>query len=211
MKLYCDVPAKRSRTIVADVALVVMVLLFAWLALSVHDAVNRLAVLGSGVRESGTSVQNGFGSVASSVDGIPLVGGQLADAFNGAGNQSGGRVAALGKKGEDSVHRLAWILGFVVFLLPTLIVLALLLPRRIRQVRELTAAAGVLVDPDDPRRRQLLAMRAAFDLPYGTLATYTRDPFGDLIHERYDALVQAALDDAGVLPRAVPALSPPVG
>jgi hypothetical protein len=54
------------------------------------------------------------------------------------------------------------------------------------------------VDASDPERRRLLAMRAAFGLPYGTLIGYTRDPLGDLADARYDSLVSAALDDAGI-------------
>ncbi len=76
--------------------------------------------------------------------------------------------------------------------------MALLLPRRVRQVKQLTAAAQLLAYPSDPQRVRLLAMRAAFALPYATLASYTTDPFGDLSHERYDRLVHAALDQAGV-------------
>jgi hypothetical protein len=41
-------------------------------------------------------------------------------------------------------------------------------------------------------------MRAAFSLPYGQLLAYTRDPIGDLEDGRYDALVAAALEDAGL-------------
>jgi hypothetical protein len=44
-------------------------------------------------------------------------------------------------------------------------------------------------------------MRAAFSLPYGQLLEYTRDPLGDLAAERYDPLVAAALDDAGLRPK----------
>jgi hypothetical protein len=43
-------------------------------------------------------------------------------------------------------------------------------------------------------------MRAAFSLPYGQLLQYTRDPLGDLEDGRYDALVAAALEDAGLRP-----------
>jgi hypothetical protein len=41
-------------------------------------------------------------------------------------------------------------------------------------------------------------MRAAFGLPYGTLLGYTKDPLGDLAAGRHVALVDAALDDAGI-------------
>ena len=45
-------------------------------------------------------------------------------------------------------------------------------------------------------------MRAAFTLPYDDLLRYTPDPFGDLAHERYDALVAAALEEVGLQARA---------
>ena len=50
-------------------------------------------------------------------------------------------------------------------------------------------------------RRRLLAMRAAFSLPYGQLLEYTPDPLGDLADERNDPLVAAALEDAGLRAR----------
>jgi len=42
------------------------------------------------------------------------------------------------------------------------------------------------------------AARAAFGLPYGTLLQYTKDPIGDLQAGRYDALVRAELEQAGL-------------
>jgi hypothetical protein len=206
MKFYPDVPAKRHGTVLGDLAVVCLVVVFAGFGLGVHGAVDRLAVLGTGVRDGGNSVQSGFGSAADQVKGVPLVGGSLADALHGAGQQSGGRVAALGKQGEEDVHHLALILGLVVFALPTILLLALVLPRRVRQIRQLTAAEMVLTDPDDPQRRRALAMRAAFGLPYGTLVAYTPDPLGDIVQNRYDALVQAAMDDAGI---RHPSVAPP--
>jgi hypothetical protein len=58
-----------------------------------------------------------------------------------------------------------------------------------------------LADPGSRERQRVIAMRAAFALPYGQLLEYTRDPLGDLAAERYDGLVAAALDDAGLRPR----------
>jgi hypothetical protein len=72
-----------------------------------------------------------------------------------------------------------------------------MVPPRIRQIRQLTAAARVLREPAGERRR-LLAMRAAFALPYGQLLRYTSDPIGDLAEERYEALLAAVLEDAGL-------------
>jgi len=168
------------------------------MGIKVHDAVNSLAVLGSGVKDAGLSVQSGFNSAAGAVGGIPFVGGKLSDALESAGQGSGGNVAALGQSGVDKVHELALLLGLIVFALPTLIVLLIMVPPRIRQIRQLGAANAALVDTHDPERRRLLAMRAAFGLSYLTLLGYTRDPLGDLAAGRYDPLVQAALDDVGI-------------
>ncbi len=60
------------------------------------------------------------------------------------------------------------------------------------------AAARVLREPGSPERQELLAARAAFGLPYGTLLRYTKDPIGDLEAGRYDALVRAELEQAGL-------------
>ena len=41
-------------------------------------------------------------------------------------------------------------------------------------------------------------MRAAFALPYEQLLAHTRDPLGDLAAGRYDGLVDAIAEDAGL-------------
>jgi hypothetical protein len=198
LKLYPDVPAKRRSTILRDLALFALVLLFAWIGVRVYHAVDSLSVLGSGVKSAGLSVESGFNSAAGAVNGVPFVGGSLAGALEKAGQGSGGNVAQLGQQGEDKVRQLALILGLLVFLLPTILVLVIMLPSRIRQIRQLGAANAALVDTHDPERRRLLAMRAAFGLSYLTLLGYTKDPIGDLAAGRYDALVAAALDDVGI-------------
>jgi hypothetical protein len=198
MRLYPEIRSRRVTTLLADVALVALLVLFAWLGLKVHDAVDRLAVLGEGVASTGTAVQGGFESAADAVDDVPVVGGEVAEGLRSAGQGTGGNVADLGRSGEDAVHRLANLLGLLTFALPSLVLLVTTLPRRIALVRRLATAASVLADPDVPERRQLIAMRAAFSLPYGQLLEYTPDPLGDLAAGRYDALVAAAMEDVGL-------------
>ena len=149
-----------------------LLLIFAWLGLAVHNAVDKLAVLGEGVRSVG--------------DAVPVVGDPVAD---------------LGERGEDRVHRLANLLGFLTFAVPAALVLWNYLPERLAQMRRLTAAARVLESPAAAEQRRLVAMRAAFALPYGQLLRFTRDPLGDLAAERYEPLIAAALDDAGLRAR----------
>ena len=183
-----------------DLALVLALVVFAVVALAVHDAVDELAVLGEGVESAGRGVSGGFESAAEAVDGTPVVGDELGDALRGAGEGSGGEVEDLGRGGAGAAHDLADLLGVLFFALPAGLLLLWALPPRIRQVRRLNAAATALGELS-PERRRLLAMRAAFGLPYGELLRFTKDPLGDLEAGRYDALVAAELDQAGLQPR----------
>ena len=199
LTLYPDVPSARRAQVVRDLLVLGLVILFVWIGFKVHDLVAALAVLGHGITATGENVQVGFDSVASAVGGLPVVGGPLSDAFHGAGSGTGGNIASLGKQGEDAVYLLARTLGVLTALLPIAVLLVAILPRRIRLVREMSSARAVSgIDLDDPERRRLLAMRAAFGLPFRELLLWTEDPFGDLAAGRYDALVAAALADVGL-------------
>jgi len=178
MRLYPDVPHRRLTRVVKDAAFLLILGLLALLGVRVHDLVDQLSVLGSGVREVG--------------DHIPLVGGPVQD---------------LGEEGENGVHRLANVLGVLVFVFPAAAVAWHYLPTRIAEIRRLSAASQVLDRGLDGERRRVLAMRAAFALPYAQLLRYTRDPLGDLAAGRYDALVAAVLDDVGLKPREARLLS----
>jgi hypothetical protein len=206
MHLYPELRGPRARALVGDFLAIALLVLFAWAGLKVHDAVDRLAVLGEGVQASGGAIEKGFDSAADAVDGTPVVGDEIGDGLRSAGEGSGGEVVDLGEEGEEGAHDLANVLGFVTFALPALLVIVVWLPGRVGQIRRLRAASQVVGDRATPERRRLLAMRAAFSLPYGQLLAYTRDPLGDLEDGRYDALVAAALEDAGL--RAEPVRPP---
>jgi hypothetical protein len=197
MRLYPDLPVRRANTAVLDAATLIAIVVFALLGLWVHNEVAKLDILGHGVHDAGAAVQNGFDSAANAVHGTPLVGGAIAGGLRDAGKHTGGPVAEAGDRGVRRVHRVATLLGLLVFGLPTAMLLSRYLPVRVDQVRKLTAASRVLRDGDETRRR-LVAERAAFGLPYGVLLRYTPDPIGDLAAGRHDALIAAALEDAGL-------------
>ena len=197
MRLYPEQRARRLDLIARDLAVALALVLFALVALEVHAAVDRLAVLGEGVESAGNGVSGGFGAAADAVDGTPIVGDDLGDALRGAGESSGGEVQDLGRGGAGAAHDLADLLGLLFFALPSALLLLWALPPRIRQVRRLNAAARA-VGELSPERRRLLAMRAAFGLPYGELLRFTKDPLGDLEAGRFDALVAAELEQAGM-------------
>jgi hypothetical protein len=200
VRIYPDPRPQRVDLLARDLATILALVIFALIALKVHDAVDKLAVLGDGVESAGNAVTGGFDSAADAVDGTPLVGGQIGDALRGAGEESGGEVADLGRGGAGAAHDLANLLGILFFALPAALLLLWVLPPRIRQIRRLNAAAKA-VGELSPERRRLLAMRAAFGLPYGELLRFTKDPLGDLEAGRYDALVAAELEQVGLQPR----------
>jgi hypothetical protein len=197
MRVYPDTPNERGRAVARDALTLLTLFVLAWLALKVHDTVDKLAVLGTGVRDSGNAVQDGFGAAADAVSGVPVVGGDFGNALRDAGSGTGGQVADAGRAGEERIHELANLLGFLFFALPASILLVTTLPARIRQIRELTAA-GRLLDTSSDERRKLIAMRAAFSLPARELMPHTKDPIGDLAAGRYDALIEAAYQAEGL-------------
>jgi hypothetical protein len=165
MRFYPDLPARRLRSLARDLLAIAALAAFALLGLWVHDLIDKLAVLGEGVRKVGSS--------------IPF---------------AGDPIENLGERGENDVHNFANMMGLLFFALPGAALLLWYLPRRLQQISALTAASRVLAGAD-PR---LVAMRAAFSLPYGRLVAYTRDPFGDLASENYSPLVDAALAEVGL-------------
>jgi hypothetical protein len=197
MRLYPDTADDRGRAVAKDALVILTLIVLAWLGLMVHDTVDKLAVLGAGVHDSGQVMQDGFDRAADAVDGVPIIGGDLGGALHDAGKGTGGNVAQAGADGEQRVHDLANLLGFLMFAVPASILLVLTLPGRVRQVRELNAI-GRLLDISNEDRRQLVAMRAAFTLPATALARHTRDPMGDLAVGHYDPLIDAAYDEAGL-------------
>lgn len=77
MRLYPSVPSRFLGTLAGDVALILALLLFAWLGLTVHDRVDGLSSLGRGVQGAGSQVAQGFTAAADAVRDVPLIGGQL--------------------------------------------------------------------------------------------------------------------------------------
>jgi len=197
MRIYPDTPNERGRAVARDALILLTLFVLAWLALKVHDTVDKLAVLGTGVRDSGNAVQDGFGAAADAVSGVPVVGGEVGDALRDAGEGTGGEVADAGTRGEERVHDLANLLGFLFFAIPASILLLTTLPGRIRQLRELNAAQSLL-DTSSEERRKLVAMRAAFSLPAVELRRHTKDPLGDLEAGRYEPLIEAAYAAEGL-------------
>jgi hypothetical protein len=216
MRLYPASPTGLSRTFASDVAVILALCLFAWLGLKVHDGIAELAAVGRGIQDSGraisssarqttSAVEGAFDDAANRVGGLPLVGGDLAGALREAprgatrplretADVQAARLVALGREQERRTYQLATLVGWLTFGIPALLLLALTVPPRIRGIVRRTRAQRMF----DRAPRDVLAARAAYNLPYGQLARYTRDPFTELAEGRHAALLAALADDAGV-------------
>jgi hypothetical protein len=201
-RIYPDVPARRRAAVWRDAGTVTVVVLLAVLGWLVYDLVERVTVVATGVEEAGTSVVDGFGRAADAVDGVPVVGGRIAGALSEVGDTTGGRAVELGEEARASIHRAALAAGLVTFVVPAGVYLAVAVPRRVQEVQRLAGARAMVAGGSDPERRRLLATRAAFALPAENLVRFTGDPIGDLAAGRYDRLVDALYDEAGLLPEA---------
>ena len=114
MRLYPASPAGLSRTLAGDIAVVLALCLFAWLGFKVHDGIAELASVGRGIQDSGRAisvsarestgaVEGAFDSVAGRVQGLPLLGGQLADALREAPR---GATGSLRRTADDEARKL---------------------------------------------------------------------------------------------------------
>ena len=208
MRLY---PASRSgltRTFTGDVAVVLCLCLFAWLGFKVHDGIAELASIGRGIqvgraiasagaRTTG-AVDGAFAGVAGRVNGVPLVGGDLAGAFATSPRGAtppirhttavqGARLVAAGREQERKTYQLAKLAGWLTSLIPALLLLSRTLPPRVRLVLRMRTAQRMLRGAPE----HILAARAAYNLPLRDLVRHTQDPFGDLAAGRHAALIAA--------------------
>lgn len=163
---------------------------------------DQLDVLGIGVADAGSGIRSGFLSAASAVGNVPLAGDALSGALRSAAGATGGQLIAVGHSGETGAHHLGTILGLLMWGIPTLLLLLLVLPRRIREGRQLSYLRRTLTGPDAEQRRRLLAVRALMTLPDDVLFAHSSDPAGDLLAGRYEGLAAAALEAGGVSPRS---------
>ena len=200
LTLYPELPAPRARAVSRDLAVLLCVIAFAWLAVRVYHEVDRLSGVGAYVTQAGAGISVEFATSAQAVREVPLAGGTLAGALRSAGAAASGRLEALGQSSQDSVHQVARLVGWLTWAVPTVLLLVLVLPARVRQIGRLSRARAAAAE-DSPERRRLLALRALLCAPDRVLFAHTPDPAGDLLAGRYDALVAAALEDAGVRPR----------
>ena len=172
MSLY----ARRSWRFVGQVGfdLFMLVWLVVWWLIGrfTDSAVRVLATPAQKTATSAQQMSGGFSSAAGKIDQVPGIGSTLREPFDQAVT-SLNQITAAAQDQVHSIERLASIIGWLVFLVPVSILLAIWLPTRIRFVRRSNAAQRFIDAQSD---LDLFALRAMTSQPMHVLARISDDP-----------------------------------
>lgn len=187
-----------TRLAVPDVLLVLWAAAWIAMGVAVAEQASGLASLSETVVLVGAGVRDA-GNALGLVEGVPLVGEQLAEPARRV-EEIGQSAIANGRRSRESADELATLLGISIALIPSLPLLAFYLPARVAAIREARALRRTLTRMrEDPGLPELLARRALLHASYRELARL-QDPLGDLRAGRYEPLVEAELERLGVQP-----------
>jgi hypothetical protein len=185
-----------SWSLVVDVAVGAWVVLWLALGVAAADEVRGLSAYGDALRQAGAALDTA-GSGLQRLGAVPFVGDgpeRLGDEVRATAEEVRRSAGAT----DDRIEALGGRLGLAVATVPTLPVLAVHLPRRIRREREVAAVRRLAASLGDDRMAELLARRALHHAPYRVLAAAGADPWRDVEEGRYRRLADAELARLGL-------------
>lgn len=171
MRWYADTPARRSRQVLADLAVLAWVVLWVVVGRWVHTVVSHLAAPADPLRRAGTSMEERMGDVATAATDLPLVGGALSGPFRGAAGVGTDLVSA-GDRLDQAVGAVALAMSLLTAGTPVLLVLGAHLLLRLRWSRRVSA----LGETGSAHALELLALRALVHQPPAALQRLAPDP-----------------------------------
>lgn len=166
-------------------------------ALLVNQVVAAVAVPARETARTATRLMDNMRQAAEQAGRVPAVGEDLRQPFDAASDTLGNVVASANSQVE-SIERLALVAGWLVFLIPVALVVALWLPRRVRFYRQAKASQAFL---DSTADLDLFALRAMASQPLYVLAGVSDDPvraWRDGDREVIDALAEIELRRNGL-------------
>lgn len=172
MGIYSTRPARLAGQIFSDLFVVGWSIGCGVLALLVHGVVAALAVPARETARTATRLMDNMRDAGEQAARVPGVGNDLRQPFDSA-SVTLGNVIASANQMEQSIERLALIGGWLVFLIPVALVVALWLPRRVRFYRQARASQAFL---DSGADLDLFALRAMAAQPLYVLAGISDDP-----------------------------------
>jgi hypothetical protein len=154
-----------------DLAALVWTVLWVRAGFAVHEAVLGLAAPGRKLEDAGRALERNLRSAGEKASGVPVVGDDLRTPFDAAAG-AGRSIAGAGRDQQALVSDAALLLAVVTVVVPLVLSLWWLV-RRMRWIREATAASRLLAGGAD---EALFALRALVSQPLARLRAVTADP-----------------------------------
>lgn len=203
IKLWSELPAARTKEVVADVATLLWVAFWGNVVWQLFQFLSSFAEAGRRVHGGGETMIQGGRDLGESLAGLPLVGSQARDVARNVFAGAGEPLSDFGTELEQFIFVVAIVLALIL----ALVTLAPWLYRyvpwrwdRVRSVRAAHRAIRTMPGMADLSVERALAMRAVSRLDYATLLQYTPDPLGDWTVGRLDRLARAELASEGLRP-----------
>ena len=201
MKLWSELPAARSKELVADLATLAWVLFWGGIVWQLFQFLVGFAEAGRAVHDGGENLVRGGRDLGDSLAGLPVVGSQVRDIARDAFGGAGRPLSDFGTQIEQFIVIVSVVLTLVLALVTLGPWLTRYLPWRWERLRRLRAAHRAIrtaPDPGNTTVERTLALRAVTRLDYATLLEFTPDPFGDWAGGRHDRLARAELASVGL-------------
>jgi hypothetical protein len=205
MRIWSEVPRRRSQEVVADVATLAWMFLWVSIGLQLYATLSQLSSVGVDIGETGVGLERAAATLRLAMSQVPLVGEGVGDLLGGALEGIGSPLVQAGTDLERLLLIIAAVLGLLlvaVFLIPWLL---RYLPWRYARWERLNAGDRVIRrgarDVSAADLERVLAGRAINRMEYDDLLDYSPDPIGDFVAGRFDRLAAAELASAGLRPR----------
>ena len=203
IKLWSELPAARTKELIADVATLLWVVFWANVVWQLFQFLSSFAEAGRRVHGGGETMIQGGRDLGETLAGLPVVGSQARDMARTVFAGAGAPLSDFGTEMEQFI----FVVAIVLALLLALVTLAPWLYRylpwrwsRVRNVRAAHRAIRTMPGLADPSVERVLALRAVTRLDYATLLEYSPDPLGDWTNGRLDRLARAELASEGLRP-----------
>ena len=203
VRIWSELPGARLREQVADLATILWLLFWGWLAWQLFELLAGFAEAGRMVRGGGQTMIDAGRNLGDGLAGIPLVGPGLRDLARNAFAGAGSPIADFGTSMEQFILIVAAVLTLLVMLVTIGPWLSRYLPWRLERLTRMRAGyRAIRRSPNVARERvdEELAMRAVSRLDFPTLLSFTPDPLGDFANGRFDRLARAELASLGLRP-----------
>lgn len=202
MGFYARPSWRLARQVTSDVFVVGWGIAWWLVSRAIDGIIRALAVPARAIADGAGSVSRSLGDAAGSAGDIPIAGDKLRQPLDAAAGQLD-QIVRSAREQAAAIDQTATWTGWLVFLIPVLIMAALWLPARIRFFLQQRAAQRFI---DDAADLDLFALRAMATQPMSQLARVSPDPVREWREGNSEVIGQLAaleLRRAGLSDRAI--------